>query len=81
MSNFLEQRAMSKITSGQNAVCWFDTDPGPQSFVYCPVDNTLFEVVQKSAVQLCRVSTVVTETTQLVLSKFKTIYSSRLRIE
>jgi len=44
ISNFLEQRAMSKITSGQNAVCWFDTDPGPQSLVYCPVDNTLFEV-------------------------------------
>jgi len=84
MSNFLEQRAMSKITSGQNAVCWFDTDPGPQSFRHSFIALLIIRClksVQKSAVQLCRVSTVVTETTQLVLSKFKTIYSSRLRIE
>ena len=39
--------------------------------VYCPVDDKLFEVGQKSAVQVCQITTVVMETTQLVPSQFK----------
>jgi len=35
--------------------------------VYCPADDTLFEVGQKSAVQVCQVATLVMETTHLVL--------------
>ena len=43
-----------------------------QSFCHSfTADVTLFKVAQKSAVQVCQVATVVTETTQLVLNQFK----------
>jgi len=42
--------------------------------VYCPVDNTLFEVSQKFAVRVRQVTTVAMATTQLVLNQFKNFY-------
>jgi len=51
--------------------------------VYCPVDNTLLEISPEiRCSHVCQVATVVTETTQLILSQFlKTFYCSQLRIE
>jgi len=46
-----------------------------------PVNVTLFEVSQKFTVRVYQVASVVMETTQLVLSRFKTSYRSQLRTE
>ena len=45
------------------------------SLFFRHVDDTLFEVTEKYAIQLCQVATVVMETTQLVLSQFKNFLS------
>jgi len=49
-------------------------------FVYCPVDNTLFEVSppKTRCLGVCQVAAVAMETTQLVLSQFKSFYPSQL---
>jgi len=49
----------------------FGIDTVVLPLVYCPVDDTLFEVGPESAVQMCQVAAVVMETTQLVLSQFQ----------
>jgi len=50
--------------------------------VYCPADNTLFEVGPKILMfQVCQVAAVFMETRQLVLSQFKPFYCSQWRIE
>jgi len=56
-------------------------DSGPQSFCHSVVlpKITLFEVSSKSAVQVCQVATVVTETTQLVLSQFRNFLACEFR--
>jgi len=56
-------------------VQFFGRDTGPQSS-FCPSFIALSIILclksaQKSAVQVCQVATVVMETTQLVLSQFK----------
>ena len=42
--------------------------------VYCPVDDTLFEVSPEIRFPVCQVATVLMKTIQLVLSPFKTFY-------
>ena len=65
-----------------NAVCRHWHSPTiVLSLVCCPVDDTLFKVGQKSAVQMCQVAAVVMVTTQLVLSHLKTFYHSQWRTE
>jgi len=50
--------------------------------VYCPADDTLFEVGPEICYSDCEVVAVVMETTQLVLSQLKkTFYRSQWRIE
>jgi len=58
----------------------FGTDIAPQSFVALPIIRCS-KSAEKSAVQVCKVGTVVMETVQLVLSRFKNFYRSQLRIE
>jgi len=48
------------------------TDTGPQSLplIYCPADDTLFEVSPEIHCSAVSIATVVMETTPLVLSQF-----------
>jgi len=53
----------------------FGIDTAPQSFCHSFIAICCSKSAQKSAVQVCQVTTVVMETTQLVLSQFKNFLS------
>jgi len=56
----------------------FGFDTGPQSFCYSLIALSITRCsksAQKFAVRVCQVTTVVIETTQLVLSEFKNLLS------
>ena len=63
---------VSKVTTRVRMLSFgTDTAPVVLPLVYCPADDTCSKSAQKSAVQICQVTTVVMETTRLVISQFK----------
>ena len=70
---------MSRVTSVGSAVLRPRHRPTiVLPLVYCSVDT---KSAKKFSVRVCPITTVVMETTQLVLSQFKNFYHSQLRIE
>ena len=68
--------AVSKVTTRVRMLsCGTDTAPQSccRSFIALPMIRCS-TMAQKSAVQVCQVTAVVMETTQLVLSQFKKLY-------
>jgi len=64
--------SINSYNTCSNAVFWHRHSPTiVLPLVYCTADNMSFELRQKSAVHVCKVATVVMETTQLVLCQFK----------
>jgi len=62
----------------------FGIDTASQLFCYSLIALSMIrcsKLAQKSTVRVCHVTTVVMETTQLVLSQFKNFYRSQLRTE
>ena len=68
--------AVSTVTTRVRMPC-IGTDTAPQSFCRSFIALLMIRYsnsAQKSAVQVCKVATVVMETTQLVLSQFKNVF-------
>ena len=60
----------------------FGSDTGPQAFCHSFIVLPIIccsKSAQKSAVQVCQVAAVVTETTQLVLSQFTNFLSQSMQ--